>query len=186
MLNLHSVSGLTSITQGHTTACAPFAQLTYLNASMPNELNLINPEESDWHALIYGDTKTPAVYSSLTKFLLEPIDVPYDRPWAAIEDAVLFPALLELDVSGDYPFNDDVLFRGNGRTLRKLCIPFRALTRNAFGQFNVFGRSGVTRMSLIDIDTVDNLDEDLIVRQTSVCIAQKIHIVLEATKILFL
>ncbi|KAJ2757427.1 hypothetical protein GGI19_000028 [Coemansia pectinata] len=186
MLNLRSVSGLTSITQGHTTACAPFAQLAYLNASTLKELKLINPEESDWRALIYGDTKTPAVYSSLTKFLLEPIDVPYDRPWAAIEDAVPFPALLELDVSGDYPFNDDVLFRGNGGTLRKLCISFRALTRNAFGQFNVFNRSGARRTNLIDIDVVDNVDEELLVGQASARIAQQIHIVLEATKILFL
>ncbi|KAJ2864678.1 hypothetical protein GGH94_002768 [Coemansia aciculifera] len=186
MLKLRSVSGLTSITQGHTTACAPFAQLSYLNASTLKELNLINAEESDWRTLIYGDTKTPAVYSSLTKFLLEPMDVPYDRPWAAIEDAVPFPALLELNVSGDYPFNDDVLFRGNGGTLRKLCIPFRALTRNTFGRFNVFNRSGVTQMSLIDVDMADGVDDTLLDGQASAHIVQQVHSLMGATTMLYL
>ncbi|KAJ2058634.1 hypothetical protein GGI17_004902, partial [Coemansia sp. S146] len=185
-LKLRSVSGLTSITQGHTTACAPFAQLAYLNASTLKELNLINPEESDWRTIIYGDTKTPAVYSSLTKFLLEPMDVPYDRPWTAIEDAVPFPALLELDVSGDYPFNDDLLFRGNGGTLRKLCIPFRALTRNTFGRFNVFNRSGVTQMSLIDVDMADDVDDTLLDGQTSAHIVQQVHSLMGATTMLYL
>ncbi|KAJ2062813.1 hypothetical protein GGI17_002201 [Coemansia sp. S146] len=186
MLKLRSVSGLTTITQGVDTSCVPFAQLAYLNANTLKELNIRSADESNWHDIIYGDTKTPAVYSSLTKFLLGIPMNPYRTIWAAIEDAVSFPALLELDVSGDYPFNDDLLFRGNGGTLQKLAFPFRALARNVLGRFNVFSRSGVTRMNLIDIDAVDNVDEDLIVGQASACIAQQIHSILEATKILFL
>ncbi|KAJ2741381.1 hypothetical protein GGI19_006961, partial [Coemansia pectinata] len=186
MLKLRSVSGLTTITQGADTSCVPFAQLAYLNANTLKELNIRPADEIDWRTIIYGDTKTPAVYSSLTKFLLGIPENPYRTIWAAIEDAVSFPALLELDVLGDYPFNDDLLFRGNGGTLQKLTIPFRALARNALGRFNVFSRSGVTRMNSVDIDAVDNMDEDLIVGQAGACIAQQIHNILEATKILFL
>ncbi|KAJ2097146.1 hypothetical protein GGI09_003990 [Coemansia sp. S100] len=185
-LSLRSVLGLTTITQGLDTACAPFAQLAYLNASTLKEFNLRAVDETNWRTIVYGDTKTPAVYSSLTKFLIGIPVNPYHTIWSAIEDAVPFPALIELDVSGDYPFNDDLLFRGNGGTLRKLAIPFKALARNVLGRFNVFSRSGVTRMNLIDIDAVDNVGADLIVGQASADIARQIHSMLEVTKILFL
>ncbi|KAJ2030455.1 hypothetical protein IW146_000157 [Coemansia sp. RSA 922] len=185
-LKLRSVSGLTSITQGLITACAPFAQLAYLNAGTLKDINLKNVDESDWRTIIYGDTETPAVYSSLIKLGLLPAEAPYDRTWAAIEDAVLFPALIELDVMDDYPFNDDLLFRGNGRTLRKLCIPFRVLTKNVLGRFNVFSRSGVTRMNLVDIDIAAHQDSAILLGQASTHIVQQIHSILEATTMLYL
>ncbi|KAJ2252502.1 hypothetical protein GGI13_003243 [Coemansia sp. RSA 455] len=185
-LKLRSVSGLTSITQGLITACAPFAQLAYLNAGTLKDINLKNVDESDWRTIIYGDTETPAVYSSLTKLGLLPAEAPYDTTWAAIEDAVSFPALIQLDVIDDYPFNDDLLFRGNGRTLRKLCIPFRALTKNVLGRFNVFSRSGVTRINLVDIDIAGDQDSAILRGQVGTHIVQQIHSILEATTMLYL
>ncbi|KAJ2102723.1 hypothetical protein GGI09_001065 [Coemansia sp. S100] len=185
-LKLRSVSGLTSITQGLITACAPFAQLVHLNTGTLKEINLKNVDESDWRTIIYGDTETLAIYSSLTKLGLLPAEAPYDRTWAAIEDAVSFPALVELDLMDDYPFNDDLLFRGNGRTLRKLCIPFRVLTKNVLGRFNVFSRSGVTRMNLVDIDIAAGQDSAILLGQASTHIVQQIPSILEATTMLYL
>ncbi|KAJ2834242.1 hypothetical protein GGI24_000484 [Coemansia furcata] len=46
-LKLHSMSELTTITQGVGVACPPFAQLAYRNASTLKVLNLRNVDESD-------------------------------------------------------------------------------------------------------------------------------------------
>ncbi|KAJ2701468.1 hypothetical protein H4218_001435 [Coemansia sp. IMI 209128] len=186
-LKLHSLTGLTSITQGLTMACAPLAQVAYLNVGTLQELNLVRlEEEEDWRTLIYGGTTTPAVYSRLTKLFLGFAAGQAVRNWAAIEDAVSFPALLEMALVGDYPFSDDLLFRGNGQTLRKLFLHFRVLARNALGRFNVFNRSGATRMNLININLSDDVDEVFVAIQSDDYIAQQIRGILEATVVLTL
>ncbi|KAJ2696759.1 hypothetical protein H4218_004390 [Coemansia sp. IMI 209128] len=62
-----------------------------------------------------------------------------------------FPTLSTLDFSGHYPFNDDVLFRGNGETLKNLSLPFSAITTNALGRLGILERLSATRMNSIRI-----------------------------------
>ncbi|KAJ2336061.1 hypothetical protein GGI00_001043 [Coemansia sp. RSA 2681] len=184
---LHDVSGLTSIMQEVGMACAPFARLAYLNARTLKELGVICKLEEDWRVLIYGDIETPAVYSSLTSLILKAVDFPYGVTWSAIEDAVVpFPVLSRLDVCGGYPFDDDVLFRGNGGTLKRLCIPFCAIGRNALGRFNVLGRrgGGIGRMDLVDIGEENGADIAFATGQARSHIAQQLIGIMEvATKL---
>ncbi|KAJ2486907.1 hypothetical protein IWW37_005441 [Coemansia sp. RSA 2050] len=178
-LKLHSLSGLTSITQGITMVCTPFARVAYCNADTL-ELNLVNLEEEDWHTLIYGGTNTPAVYSRLTKLLLGFVYDQDDGDWVAIDDAVPFPVLFKMTLIDRYPFSDDLLFRGNGQTLRKLSIPFGVLSKNIFGRFSVLNRSGDTRMCLIAIDLPGYIDEALATVQSDSHIVQQFRSILEA------
>ncbi|KAJ2790502.1 hypothetical protein GGI18_001757 [Coemansia linderi] len=184
MLKLHSLSGLTSITQGFSTACAPFAQVAYRNADTLQELKLLNLEEETWRTLIYGGTVTPAVYSRLTKLLLEFASGLVVRDWAAIEDAASFPVLHEISLRDDYPFGDDLIFRGNGPTLQKLRIPFRVLTKNVLGRFNVLDRSGVVRMSLIEIYPPDRIDHLHLTDRSGALAVRQIRSILETTAML--
>ncbi|KAJ2022165.1 hypothetical protein IWW57_004634 [Coemansia sp. S610] len=54
--------------------------------------------------------------------------------WAAIEDIVPFPALTNLAADGGYPFSDDLLFRGNGASLKNLGLLFSAIAWNKLGR----------------------------------------------------
>ncbi|KAJ2062734.1 hypothetical protein GGI17_002241 [Coemansia sp. S146] len=116
-------------------------------------------EESDWRSLIYGGTDVPANYSSLACLDIHVLDVPYSSTWETITDETPFPILTSLSVCGYHPFDDDMLFRGNGGTLQYLCIPFSALARNVFGRFNIFKRGGVTRMDRVTIGKITDEDD---------------------------
>ncbi|KAJ2755158.1 hypothetical protein GGI19_001868 [Coemansia pectinata] len=134
-------------------------KLLVINNSTLEVLDIERVEESDWRNLIYGSTDVPATYTNLTYFDIHILDVPYSSTWAAIADTTPFPILSSLGIYDYYPFDDDVLFRGNGGTLQYLCIPFSALARSVFGRFDIFKRSGVRRMNRISIGKVTNEDD---------------------------
>ncbi|KAJ2819101.1 hypothetical protein GGI24_004892 [Coemansia furcata] len=111
---------------------------------------------------------------------------PHDTTWAAIDNAVPFPALRKLDVMCGYLFNDDLLFKGNGGTLRGLGLTFKALALNALWQFNVFNRRGVTWMKFVDIDTIGYLDSALLTGPANAHVAQQIHSILGVAEMIVL
>ncbi|KAJ2253058.1 hypothetical protein GGI13_002915 [Coemansia sp. RSA 455] len=157
VLGLNSATGLTSIAHGPNVACA---------------------------SLIYGGMTILAIYSQLKKLSLTVLDTSYVSTWAAIEDIAPFPALLVLSVDGGYPFDDDLLFRGNGATMQSLHIPFSAIARNGLGRFNVLKRSGVTKMSRISTGYVTELDKSFLVANTDAPIARQVrHMVELATRL---
>ncbi|KAJ2872173.1 hypothetical protein GGH93_004249 [Coemansia aciculifera] len=152
------VSGLVSITQGLFMASAPFAELAYLNMG------------------------TLAVYSNLKRLALMVNDVPYTEIWVAIEDLAPFPVLSILDVCGGYPFDDDLLFRGNGDTLKSLRLPFGAIARNVLLRFKVLQRCDSIRMNSIHVGTASVADNDFITQRENVPIKQQMHHILEVTR----
>ncbi|KAJ2019271.1 Spliceosome-associated protein 49 [Coemansia sp. S680] len=86
--------------------------------------------------------------------------------------------------NGGYPFDDDLLFRGNGATMQSLHIPFSAIARNGLGRFNVLKRSGVTKMSRISTGYVTELDKSFLVANTDAPIARQVrHMVELATRL---
>ncbi|KAJ2690826.1 hypothetical protein IWW39_000486 [Coemansia spiralis] len=180
-LSLRGVSGLTSISHGPDIPCAPFSRLAYLNASTLKTLDIKLAEESDWTDLIYGGSEVSAVYSSLESLSLDIVNVPYPTNWAAIEGAKPFPKLSTLDLSGRYPFDDDLFFRGNGGTLQNLRILFRAIARNILGRFSVLKRSGVTRMNQIHIGEVSIVDRVFVDGSAKLPIKQQIQRMVEVT-----
>ncbi|KAJ2038825.1 hypothetical protein H4S03_002084 [Coemansia sp. S3946] len=183
-LNLLGVSGLTSITNGVNIACAPFARLIYLNARTLKTIDFRVAAENNWRNMIFGFTETPAVYTRLTTLTLTVIGIPYESTWAAIDDVVPFPVLLTLHVGDMYPFDDDLLFRGNGRTMRNLRLPFRAIARNILARFNILKRSGVSRMSSVRIGNVYGMDVTFMAERADVILKQQVHHILEtATKL---
>ncbi|KAJ2683628.1 hypothetical protein IWW39_005388 [Coemansia spiralis] len=65
-----------------------------------------------------------------------------------------------MTLEDDYPFGDDLLFRGNGPTLRKLYIPFRMLVKNVLGRFN-YPRANISFRRLNALrDDSDDEDEN--------------------------
>ncbi|KAJ2747605.1 hypothetical protein GGI19_006333, partial [Coemansia pectinata] len=177
--NLLVVSGLTSIAQGSGMACMPLVRLAYQNARTLEELTIGLAEEPDWRTLVYGGTGFPIVFNSLKELTLTVADVPYTSTWAEIEGTESFPVLSTLVVNGGYPFDDDFLFRGNGKTLQNLRIPFKAIARNILGRFNVLKRSGVTRMSSIHIGRVSDVDKAFIAGLAEIPVKQQMGHILE-------
>ncbi|KAJ2743376.1 hypothetical protein GGI20_003785 [Coemansia sp. BCRC 34301] len=111
--------------------------------------------------------------------------MPYTTTWTAIADVAPFPALSTLEVSGGYAFDDDLLFRGNSKTLRRLCIPFCAIARNALGRFKILKRGDVMCMDSICIGDATDADNVFIAEQ-SVLIKQQMDDILETTRSLTL
>ncbi|KAJ1900346.1 hypothetical protein LPJ71_005824 [Coemansia sp. S17] len=180
-LNFLGVSGLTSIANGVNIGCAPFAQLIFRNSRTLKTINFRFAAESNWRDMIHGHTQTPTVYTHLTTLTLTIIGIPHDTTWAAIDDIAPFPALSTLDVSDRYPFDDDLLFRGNGRTMKNLRLPFRAIARNILARFNILKRSGVSRMNSISIGAIYNEDIAFMANRVNVIIRQQVHHILETT-----
>ncbi|KAJ2813539.1 hypothetical protein H4S07_000611 [Coemansia furcata] len=178
VLNLTSTPGLTSIAHGSNINCAPFTSLAYLNANTLKTTRISIATEADWDGFIYGGTTTPAVYTNLAELHMVITDVTYQTTWEAIKDVAPFPALSVLSVDGGYPFDDDLLFRGNGATLQYLHLPFSAIARNGLGRFNVLKRSGVTEMSRISTGAVSDLDKTYLTDHPDVPIAQQVHCML--------
>ncbi|KAJ2098318.1 hypothetical protein GGI09_003378 [Coemansia sp. S100] len=178
-LSLQGVSGLTSIAHGPNVSCTPFARLAYHNAATLKILDIKIAEEKNWLDLIYGGTEVSAIYSELESLSLKVIVVPCTTTWAAVNDAAPFPKLLTLDLSGGYPFDDDLIFRGNGGTLQYLQIPFGTIGRNILGRFGVLERSKVTRMNRISIGEVTTEDKEFVDGSAEVSIEQQVQRMLE-------
>ncbi|KAJ2442706.1 hypothetical protein GGF42_006867 [Coemansia sp. RSA 2424] len=205
-LDFRTISGLTSISHGLNLACTPFARLAYLNAQTLKALDIRIAGAGDWSTLVCGATTTsatytgfaslklhiadvsytttPAAYTSLTSLKLHIADVSYTTTWAAIDDIQVFPVLSALDVSGGYPFDDDLLFRGNGGAMRCLRLPFCAIARNALGRFNVLKRSGVVRMDRVCIDEATGADNTFIFGRANSPVRQQVHDILDVATVL--
>ncbi|KAJ2022643.1 hypothetical protein IWW57_004445, partial [Coemansia sp. S610] len=179
---LPGVSGLTGLIQGLGQVCAPFARIAYLNASTLKELVIRPATNVEWLTMIYGDSKVPVVYTSLTSLVLQLDIASRSVKWAKDKDVAPFPALAQLSIYGVYPFEDDLIYRGNGGSLKALRVPFDIVSRNILGSYNVFKRSGVTRMNVIELEAVTDVDNMLVAGQRSAIIRQQIDCMLEITK----
>ncbi|KAJ2681374.1 hypothetical protein IWW39_006355, partial [Coemansia spiralis] len=160
--------------------CAPFARIAYLNASTLKELVIRPATNVEWLTMIYGDSKVPVVYTSLTSLILQLHIASRSVKWAKDEDAAPFPALAQLSIYGVYPFEDDLIYRGNGGSLKALRVPFDIVSRNILGSFDVFKRSGVTRMSVIELEAVTDVDNMLVAGRGNTIIKRQMDCMLQA------
>ncbi|KAJ2863992.1 hypothetical protein GGH94_003212 [Coemansia aciculifera] len=176
---MQTVTGLTSIVQISGMACSQFARLAHHNAETLRELIVRPATEANWLVLIYDGTETPAVFDSLASLSVIVADTSYATTWAAINDAKPFPILSKLDVGGGYPFDDDLLFRGNGGTLRSLRLSFSVIARNALCRFDILKRSGVTRMNSIHIGPVMEHDKVQLTERTDLPIVEQARRIFE-------
>ncbi|KAJ2895950.1 hypothetical protein IWW38_002162 [Coemansia aciculifera] len=177
-------TGMTSIVHGVDMMCAPFAQISYHNSSTLRKLDIGLDTEADWRVLLYGGTEDLASFECLASLEMYISDTLYTTTWAAIADAAPFSALSTLDVSGGYPFDDDVLFRGSGQTMQSLRLPFSALVRNALGRFNVLKRKGAGRLNAVHIGPVTDVDNTFVAGLAVVPIKRQIRRILKVAAIL--
>ncbi|KAJ2252904.1 hypothetical protein GGI13_003007 [Coemansia sp. RSA 455] len=70
-----------------------------------------------------------------------------------IKDVVPFPRLLRLSVLLDYPFDDDILFRGNARTLEYLELRLLPMTVLMLSEHRVFTPTSHPNLKCIKLDT---------------------------------
>ncbi|KAJ2107577.1 hypothetical protein GGI16_001475 [Coemansia sp. S142-1] len=181
ILDLMSISGLTRLIQQSNLASAPFAVLAYRNAGTLKELRIRTGTQANWRALIYGTTRTPTVYSSLTTFTMGVGNIPFHTSWAAINNVEPFPALSKLEISEEYPFGDGLFFRGNGATLKNLRIPFCVISRNALGKSGILGRNGVRQMNSVVIGVPTDSAKTFPHNRVGDAIRQQVHRLLEVT-----
>ncbi|KAJ2730736.1 hypothetical protein IW152_005035 [Coemansia sp. BCRC 34962] len=158
-LNSLPITGLTSLTHQNSMVCPAFGRLARLNAGTLTSLTVGLLEPDDWSSFIFDENKNPVVYSRLITLrihITHGIQFRYETNLPPINNAAPFPNITALEVKGAYPFVDDMVFRGNGGTLKNLRIPILAIHSKILSRFNVLGRSGVTRMNAIHIDMLSD------------------------------
>ncbi|KAJ2254136.1 hypothetical protein GGI13_002324 [Coemansia sp. RSA 455] len=180
-LDVQGLSGLVRICQGIGVSYTLFALLAYHNAGTLQMLGIRLDAEADWRNLVYGGTKVPAIFNSLAVLALMIGGTPYETTWTAIDNVAPFPVLYTLKVSGGYPFDDDLLFRGNGKTMKNLCLPFHALSRNVLGRFKVLSRNGDSHMNSVHIGFVGLEDNAFVAGRGDALIRQQLRRVLETS-----
>ncbi|KAJ2051757.1 hypothetical protein H4S04_001777 [Coemansia sp. S16] len=185
-LDLHAISELTSLVVESQADCVSEGALAYRNASILKKLKICVDSIRGWVSLVYGYPGPSAVYTSLTSLTLVIAYNEHNSAWTVTKELVLFPALSTLVVSGVYPFVDDALFRGNGKTLKHLRLPFCALAKNALGGYAILERPGVTKMNSIYIDLFTHVDKAYLATLTDSPIVQQVHLMLEVTLALHL
>ncbi|KAJ2869553.1 hypothetical protein GGH93_006131 [Coemansia aciculifera] len=158
----------------------------YHNSGTLKELSIRPVTEADWLVILYNGKETPAVFDSLTSLVLKFTDPSRTSTWTAIKDVEPFPVLSTLKVNGGYPFNDDLLFRGNGAMMQHLRLPFCAIAINALGRFGVLKRGSVTRMNSIRIGVATNIDKAHLARRADKLIEYQVHCMLEVALALHL
>ncbi|KAJ2831536.1 hypothetical protein FBU31_002253 [Coemansia sp. 'formosensis'] len=180
---IQGAPGLTGLIQGLGQVCAPFSRIAYLNVSTLKELIIRPTTDAEWRTVIYGDSKTPAVYTSLTLITLVTEDVPLGVKWTAIKGVTPFPVLIHLGIVGAYPFDDDnSLYRGNGRSLKCLHLPFGVVSRNILGKYSILNRSGVAQMDTIVFGRVIDMDNNPVAGRANAIIKQQVDRMLEVTR----
>ncbi|KAJ2254616.1 hypothetical protein GGI13_002057 [Coemansia sp. RSA 455] len=185
-LELHSAQELTTITSGPDNACASFAMLAYHNSRSLTSIRVNIHHRHDWLDLIYGDTDVPAGFPRLKALSLDIFEHTYDDIWAGVKDVEMFPNLSSLEVTGAYPFVDDLLFRGNGATLQILHVPFKLIATNILGELGILDRKGVTRMRRIRFGEVTESDSEHIKENGPKVIAQQLYRILDVATSLYL
>ncbi|KAJ2879381.1 hypothetical protein IWW38_006126, partial [Coemansia aciculifera] len=172
-------TGLTGIVQGSGVNCAPFVRLAYLNSTTLQSLAIRLNTEANWRGLLYDRTMGLAKFECLESLAVEVTDTSYNSTWSIVAGAAPFPVLSTLEVIGGYPFDDDLLFGGNGQTMQSLRLPFSALARNALGRFDVLKRNGAGRLNTVSIGAVSSVDEVFVAGLDVVPLEQQIHSILE-------
>ncbi|KAJ2465221.1 hypothetical protein GGI02_004763, partial [Coemansia sp. RSA 2322] len=92
------------------------------------------------------------VFSALTNLHIDGMrDLSSIQQTTAVQKGtVQFPALQSLHISGEYPFSDDVLFRGNEQTLTDLHLSASKTLMDVCKNYKVF--DNVTKRNLYRID----------------------------------
>ncbi|KAJ1824612.1 hypothetical protein GGH91_000633 [Coemansia sp. RSA 2671] len=180
-LGLQSESELTMIMSGPNDECASFAMLAYLNSRTLTAIHAKIQHVHDWLDLICGNANTPVAFTSLKTLSLNIANVDYSDEWAGIEGVIMFPNLSTLEVTGAYPFADDMLFRGNGSTIRYLHLPFKTIAANVLEKVGILGCTGVAQMKQIRFGDSTEADKEVIARNGWEHITRQLPLILNMT-----
>ncbi|KAJ2827112.1 hypothetical protein GGI24_002729 [Coemansia furcata] len=174
------VSELT-VMDGPNNDCLPYLVLAHINSRTLTALHANHLYERDWKILVCGYSKAPAVFTCLKTLLLHIVDSEYNTEWDKTNDIVMFPNLSTLEVTGSYPFTDDLLFRGNGSTLQTLYLPFKTMADNTLGELGILERKGVTKMKKIRFGDVTERDKIIVKRNGRGLVARQLYRILDVT-----
>ncbi|KAJ2508790.1 hypothetical protein IWW47_000424 [Coemansia sp. RSA 2052] len=78
-------------------------------------------------------------------------------PRPVFNGAVPFPGLRRLRIDDDYPFDDDVAFRGNSATLESLRLALQPATVAMLKKYSVFTPTSHPRLQCVDIPSLQPL-----------------------------
>ncbi|KAJ2110568.1 hypothetical protein GGI16_000238 [Coemansia sp. S142-1] len=91
-------------------------------------------------------------YPCLHTLMLHSLRDPWPTRMAVIKDIVPFPRLLRLSLLFDYPFDDDILFRGNACTLEYLELRLFAKTVSMLKKHRVFTPTSHPNLKCVKLD----------------------------------
>ncbi|KAJ2831288.1 hypothetical protein FBU31_002305, partial [Coemansia sp. 'formosensis'] len=167
-----------TVMDGPNSDVVSYLVLAHLNSRTLTALHTKFRHENNWHELVYGDSKAPAFFTCLKTLTLDLAHIEYDDKWDGINGVAIFPNLSTLEVTGAYPFTDDLLFRGNGSSLQTLYLPFKTVATDIFGDLGILEREGVKQMKQIRFGDVTKRDKIIVEGNGRERIARQLHRIL--------
>ncbi|KAJ1961219.1 hypothetical protein GGI12_003372 [Dipsacomyces acuminosporus] len=129
-------------------------ELVRQNSSTLVNAKLTGIDVGSFVDLIKGTGCSTIAYPRLRKLYVSAIDTGFFDTRVSL-DGVPFPALTHLDCAWEYPFNNDILFRGNNETLESLRFFASAAIARIITKSNLFKQGrypNLGRMTLIAED----------------------------------
>ncbi|KAJ2734229.1 hypothetical protein IW152_002468 [Coemansia sp. BCRC 34962] len=121
---LAPIGNLAHLTCGIDGMCSLVLRLAQLNAMTLQTIDIRSSYEVDLSSLIREDDGKYVEYPYLHKLEMSHSYISASCKVSAFKGAVPFPNLRRLCLYAYYPFDDDVIFRGNGSTLEHLNMAF--------------------------------------------------------------
>ncbi|KAJ1958167.1 hypothetical protein GGI12_004806 [Dipsacomyces acuminosporus] len=148
-LNLADLGHLVNLTRFHLfdpNSRMDYVELICRNASTLEDLSICRVRGKAFEKLIDG-----VVYPRLKSLNVVAVDHVPSGKYVAPQTAP-FPALISLKCTGGYPFDDDILFKGNGRTLEKLRLELTPWLAKIIAKFNVFAQNKLPNLTSIQLE----------------------------------
>ncbi|KAJ2749691.1 hypothetical protein GGI19_005528, partial [Coemansia pectinata] len=127
-------------------------QLVQRNASTLQYLDLDLKKAVDMTGLIRDAGDNYTKYPCLVTLKLEVGEYWNDSLPRVASDVVLFPNLRHLSILEDYPFSDDILFRGNSSSLKHLRIMPKRNLSEILGEYRVFTPTSHPKLQYVRVE----------------------------------
>ncbi|KAI8324963.1 hypothetical protein GQ54DRAFT_331302 [Martensiomyces pterosporus] len=117
-------TGLTNIRLQSGYYSHSFPELVRQNAPTLADLYIYSPNQSTYRHVVQCPDGTTVIYPNLRRLRTLALGYrgPYDAASLPAPQGAPFPALRHLSIADQYPFSNDVLFRGNSTTLEYLAL----------------------------------------------------------------
>ncbi|KAJ2850888.1 hypothetical protein IWW36_001514 [Coemansia brasiliensis] len=159
LIPMHSHTGLCRIEYDWDSSSSYYVEMIRHNVQALQMLQIKATRDHNIASLVYGESGQPMVYHNMRRLILKLRPKPKDIARPMVEGTP-FPSLGQLYITGQYPFGDDTLFRGNCKTLVDLRIPVDVQIMHMLNKSKVSETGYLERLRHLEVTEIEALAEN--------------------------